>query len=918
MSSPASPLKASSVPVVGSVDESESSVNFFIEPWNKAGVIWENIGLKKGEKGQGPEEVVSTFRFLDNQKNITNLSTNIENNAILTVKNVDGNLKLLFYFDYGTLGVKGEELSNDEKDKLLREKLEVGDSPTSGVKVVSLLLGGIGWNKQITFKGICYDSCAKSSKISRPWGGNSTTNRLICDKRSRRNGVKIAFFPKDIDSHVDNSSDNIFYEGDIMVNDKGEFAGFIDNGKLLKKSLHDSANGYGYSIFDAKFNGNKIQPSPENALYQYSNSFVLQGYATCDFAWDFTPPNTTPSQANLSSGRNYCMNWNFGSVSIDKEINDDKVSKCSNMYYTVSRNDVDKFDSEGTRNLFETAARREIFDNSPDKLDFKSMIDKEERKIEFIVKENYTETSFENQSNLNCKLIKFRCKVSKDDIFCVIEIVVCNDDVVKFLRVYKFYARGKTDDDEYDEKNGVKKGIIKKEGIFIALNEKGKVKSVAIYQQNTLGRPYGMQYARDDNNPDRIVSKQVMEEETADEMVKLYEKKKLSDKSKGQSGAVEKSNVSKLSSKCQLLTSSTKNTSEKAIKAASACYGLFFGDTTNKDSGLVQILLSQLSSPMSSVTDAYNSSSTLFTQSVISQIVDGHKLLNQTLKEAFEVVTTSEQSKVFDISSRFHMQDIDELLPKSVQPSSLQNQSLNEHREDADAAAAAADADADADADAAAAAADARPPARPPPPPPPRPPARPPPPPPPRPPAPVHRVDEQNPERQQQGTAPVLEEGGIAIVSDDFSDDEFKGKTVFINTITRFGTYEVIKYDSNRQTIEKVIDKQYLTPYMSRVQVHDAIKSGENYLQLLTGGRGRGRIRGTRKYQNHKRCGNDNVNMRRRITRKVKGNRRVGVVRRGGGGRGGKIYKKTKKYVRGGHGRGYGGHRRTIKKYHRH
>ena len=61
--------------------------------------------------------------------------------------------------------------------------------------------------------------------------------------------------------------------------------------------------------------------------------------------------------------------------------------------------------------------------------------------------------------------------------------------------------------------------------------------------------------------------------------------------------------------------------------------------------------------------------------------------------------------------------------------------------------------------------------------------------------------------------------------------------------------------------------------------------------------------------------------MRRRITRKVKRSRRV--VHRGGGGRGGKIYRKTKKHVRGGRGgrggcggRG-GGHRRTIKKYHR-
>jgi hypothetical protein len=90
----------------------------------------------------------------------------------------------------------------------------------------------------------------------------------------------------------------------------------------------------------------------------------------------------------------------------------------------------------------------------------------------------------------------------------------------------------------------------------------------------------------------------------------------------------------------------------------------------------------------------------------------------------------------------------------------------------------------------------------------------------------------------------------------------------------------------------------------------------DSSVDLLAGGSGRGRVRGTRKYQNQKRRGNGN--MRRRITRKVKRSRRIGVVHRGGGGRGGKIYRKTRKHVRRGRGgRGHGGHRRTIKKYHR-
>ena len=156
------------------------------------------------------------------------------------------------------------------------------------------------------------------------------------------------------------------------------------------------------------------------------------------------------------------------------------------------------------------------------------------------------------------------------------------------------------------------------------------------------------------------------------------------------------------------------------------------------------------------------------------------------------------------------------------------------------------------------------------------------------------------------GLVPVLEVGGIARVS--ASSKIFSNEKVSLDM-----EYKYV-FKVSRNGISNDITKTRLTPLYS---AFDVKYSTNGSVDLLAGGGGRSRIRGTRKYQKRHRRGN----MRRRITRKIKRSRRGGVVHRGGGGRGGKIYRKTRKHVRGGRrgrgGRGHGGHRRTIKKYHR-
>jgi hypothetical protein len=166
----------------------------------------------------------------------------------------------------------------------------------------------------------------------------------------------------------------------------------------------------------------------------------------------------------------------------------------------------------------------------------------------------------------------------------------------------------------------------------------------------------------------------------------------------------------------------------------------------------------------------------------------------------------------------------------------------------------------------------------------------------------VQKEEEVKVEEQQP--PPSLEVEGLATVSGDFINEDYKGKKVFIEAES-MGLFKVGRIGSDDEYMHTLIEKKYLTPFMTKAQVYSVIDSGKEYTELLAGGRGRGkgvgkgRSRGTRKHRTRR----ANVR-RRRITRNVKKRR---------GGLGGKIYKKTKKHTGG----GCGGHRRTIKKYHR-
>ena len=170
---------------------------------------------------------------------------------------------------------------------------------------------------------------------------------------------------------------------------------------------------------------------------------------------------------------------------------------------------------------------------------------------------------------------------------------------------------------------------------------------------------------------------------------------------------------------------------------------------------------------------------------------------------------------------------------------------------------------------------------------------------------------------------PPLEDGGIAMVNATYYDEKLRNKHVFLQSHkgNSWSTWQIATPNTHD------IDQRFLTPILSKANTGSGIKILHEIKRLdqqwadnheLGGGR-----RGTRKYRGRRGNG---ANMRRRLTRKAKGQAGGGGRRGSGSGgrsgskrRGGKMYRKTMKHVRRGRGgrKGRKGHRRTIKKYHR-
>ena len=889
---------------------SSPSADIFTETWKNAGYIWPNIELNPTSTEQGPNHIVANFSFMNNPVNFRNLANNIKNNAILSVKSVNGKLEL-DYFDYETMGLKGHKLSDKEKNVYVRNYLGFSGpeiNPSRHVDVVTLLIGSPKPFGNPPFIGICYDSCNNNSNISHAMGA-SNPNRVLCEKSRSKLGVKIAFFPEKADKNVQNPSGFILYHGGAMFDDKGVFLGFNGNGKLLMKPVN------GFNLFVAEFQKDDIKADPKNMMYQYNTTGDLTGYASGNIKWNLKSSNVFPPieesfLESLSSGDNFCVNLDLGSVTVPNDTNDDKASKCSKMYYTVSPLDQEMFGRSEIDKLFNSAIDKGI------------VVAQVDRKIEFIKKENFAEKGDEQDK---CTLYKFKCKVTEDGVFCIIEVLVSGTQLRR-IRIYKFYTQGKQVD-EHD----------KKEGLFFTMYDDGKIKSVSIVQQLRTNELYGMLYTKPDDETAKATSKKLMPIDASDKMVKAYEKVKTKDGPE----------VSKLSERCRLFDDSTRRSFASSINAASACYKLFFGGS-DEGGGVVGVFLKQLSTPhgVGSGVDISG-----ITKNLSHDVTVVTTKLNTNLTRILDLVEDVEQSKRVDVKSLFPIQkierpgdaDVDDAEANAAAPTNVDDAPTN-----VDATGAAAEANAAHNVDATGPHADATGPhaanvdAT-------------------GPHADAANVDATGPHADADTNNPeeTSEERSMRLkslirpkeISDAHSNqlppgwiqlkDPVSGKVYYDNTETGSTQWERPVVPDTTVSVEPQSGADPIAPVLAsppkplppgwteqvengvtyyvytkrNLKLTDRPEYVGNSVKIVVDGKKQwfvhvgGRRRGTNKKRHHQRRGNSNTH--RRLTRKVKASRRV--IHRVGGGRGGKIYKKTKKHGRGGR----GGRRRTIKKYHR-
>ena len=380
---------------------SSVSPGVFMESWNNEGILWKTITT------DAPEDVINMLDAID----FAALNRKPENNSILSVVDVSGEKKVEF-FDYKKFKKDIAKLSESEqKNATLMRNIKLnkalGSDPENPkvLPVVSLISDG---NKLI---GMCYSVCTGSSEVYRPTGRSvkkffnsfgkgdddaddadegALDNRLICAKNvNSGKGVKIAFFPG-------HPLGYLFFDGDVNFDKNGNFLG-LRQGTLIvkKKGMVD--------VIKAKFDRDTILDDADNTLYQYYQANELKGYAAGKIAWDLKTPNPPPYMfnANLTT---YCLNWNYGPITVEKNTQDNKKSTCTSMFYTA-------FPSLGLNAT-----------STPDK-------------IQFIRKEGYREDSFANGDNTK-SLFKFKYESDAQTEYCI-ELILTDIQDVYYLRVYR-------------------------------------------------------------------------------------------------------------------------------------------------------------------------------------------------------------------------------------------------------------------------------------------------------------------------------------------------------------------------------------------------------------------------------------------------------------------------------------------------
>ena len=899
ISSEVEPPKRSSLVSVDS--SSSSSSNIFLESWEKGNLQWYNYDPTNSDD---VDKIIEASVSLNTKGNVPDLNERSINGAILTYDVGRG----IGFIDYKTVkGFAETGASTSEKAAALSIKLKT-DRVTEIDKrtpVVSLL------SKGDALVGICKSTCANSG-INKPFlgGDDKSRVRIICAKNEKNKVVKILFFPS-----ADVGGQNIFFDGGVEFNKKGDYVGALGSGSLLRKRKDGILE-----VITGSFQGDRIIKSDDKdgTFSQYTDAgtgtYHLVGMASGNVSWEFKFPLTmefNPNKRDLTF-----VNWNFG----------DGVKN-------IAKPDIYAHKSKSDRVLC-------------------TAFNVDDSRFMFVTKQKYNETENDLIKDIVGTLLKFKF-TRNSETFCIELILndsaVSGDDIsetelenVAYLRVYTLNTTTVTKNsrrgffsNETDEKTVHKK--------ILAIKMKGgNITSMGLSTVSAANDDIGTQ-PRESYGKIYTLDDKTGKWEIVDSVSKTFSL-----------------TGNTIFNKCDSLQEQVKGDFEKNIDGVKKCYDVFYGDTTDEVEGVFNAAKASLMK-LSTTTPPEHKKvydkltvnidrASILTQKVLKAAWNTEKKIRKNDVEEKSWNFGNWGDKVTGVEPVMHPADVvvkDNADPVSERPlevgsiaqvsteytdSFLRSKlvyltsknrdtwevwrtkdfnineseltSIMSKEEVLDAYQESGNTEWDG---LLTRLLDITPPD-------------------------LSAVISSRTAAADVATAAVttrtLEQGGIAMVNGHCSGKEsLHNKHVYLSKKASDGIWETLRsfafpfsyFNIDEKCLTLVLPKASTGNDSSRIaEILAELDRAAEASDVAKGGR-----RGTRKYRGRRGNG---ANMRRRLTRKAKGQAGGGGRRGSGSGgrsgskrRGGKMYRKTMKHVRRGRGgrKGRKGHRRTIKKYHR-
>ena len=527
-------------PLVSVDSSSSSSSNMFLTSW-EGSLPWYNYDPTKG--GDDLRQIIKASGYLTKQGNVPDLKKRSINGAILTYnKERDGgSIGFIAYGEeFKKIFREGATISEKAATLSIKLKTDRDTKIEDRTPVVSLL------SKGDTLVGICKSTCANSEINRQFFGGDDKSGvRIICAKNENIKVVKILFFP---------STDGIgqlFFNGGVEFNKKGDYVGAFGSGSLLRKRKDGILE-----VITGSFQGDRIIKHEDlgGTFSQYTNNgagnYRLVGMASGNVSWEFKFPLTkefNPNKQNLTF-----VNWNFG----------DGVKN-------IAKPDIYAHKSKSDRVLC-------------------TAFDVNDGRFMFVTKQKYNETENDLIKDIVGTLLKFKF-TRNSETFCIELILndsaVSGDDIsetelenVAYLRVYTLNTTTtvKTNSRRGFFSNETDDNTVHKKILAIKMKG-GNITSMGLSTVSAANDDIGTQPRESYGKIYTLDDKTGKKWEIVDSVSKTFPL-----------------TGNTIFNKCDALQKQVKGDFEKNINGVKKCYSVFYRDITDEVEGVFNAAIKKL------------------------------------------------------------------------------------------------------------------------------------------------------------------------------------------------------------------------------------------------------------------------------------------------------------------------------------